>query len=244
MILCIGNVLNKDDLDFTDSKLQGATFIDGRVTAGWSARLVKNNEQAQSDEALDELRATLEERILGNEVFQLAAQPKVLTPILISRYAPGRQYGTHVDDALMSGMRTDLSFTLFLSEPDTYEGGELVMETSAGEQPYKLPAGAMIVYPSTTLHRVMPVESGLRVAAVGYAAIFAALNAAKSSSISKRRGAKCFNVTEKPLRSTCSRNAARIFLGFGPRIKSPALAEAKSGLPGHRHGGRDPDQLS
>jgi PKHD-type hydroxylase len=168
MILCIGNVLNKDDLDFTDSKLQGATFIDGRVTAGWSARLVKNNEQAQSDEALDELRATLEERILGNEVFQLAAQPKVLTPILISRYAPGRQYGTHVDDALMSGMRTDLSFTLFLSEPDTYEGGELVMETSAGEQPYKLPAGAMIVYPSTTLHRVMPVESGLRVAAVGW----------------------------------------------------------------------------
>jgi PKHD-type hydroxylase len=168
MILCIGNVLNKDDLDFTDSKLQGATFIDGRVTAGWSARLVKNNEQAQSDEALDELRATLEERILGNEVFQLAAQPKVLTPILISRYAPGRQYGTHVDDALMSGMRTDLSFTLFLSEPDTYEGGELVMETSAGEQPYKLPAGAMIVYPSTTLHRVMPVESGLRVATVGW----------------------------------------------------------------------------
>ncbi|MCX8254386.1 MAG: Fe2+-dependent dioxygenase [Beijerinckiaceae bacterium] len=168
MILCIGNVLNKNDLDFMDSKLQGATFIDGRVTAGWSARLVKNNEQAKSDDALDELRATLEKRILGNEVFQLAAQPKVLTPILISRYAPGRQYGTHVDDALMSGVRTDLSFTLFLSEPDTYEGGELVMETSSGEQPYKLPAGAMIVYPSTTLHCVRPVETGLRVAAVGW----------------------------------------------------------------------------
>lgn len=168
MILCIGNVLNKNDLDFMDSKLQGATFIDGRVTAGWSARLVKNNEQAKSDDALDELRATLEKRILGNEVFQLAAQPKVLTPILISRYAPGRRYGTHVDDPLMSGVRTDLSFTLFLSEPDTYEGGELVMETSSGEQPYKLPAGAMIVYPSTTLHCVRPVETGLRVAAVGW----------------------------------------------------------------------------
>lgn len=169
MILCIGNVLTQEDLDFTNSKLQEVIFIDGRATAGWSARLVKDNEQAKGDEALDELRASLEKRILENDVFQLAAQPKVLTPILVSRYGAGRQYGTHVDDALMNGVRTDLSFTLFLSDPNTYEGGELVMETSAGEQAYKLPAGAMIVYPSTTLHRVKPVERGVRVAAVGWA---------------------------------------------------------------------------
>jgi len=77
-----------------------------------------------------------------------------------------------VDDALMQGMRTDVSFTLFLSDPDTYDGGELVIETSAGEQPFKLQAGSMIVYPSTTLHRVAPVERGTRVAAVGWARSF------------------------------------------------------------------------
>lgn len=168
MILCIGNVLNKDDLDFTNSKLQEVIFVDGRATAGWAARLVKNNEQARNDEVLDELRTRIEERIVENDVFQLAAQPKVLTPILVSRYGAGGKYGAHVDDALMNGVRTDLSFTLFLSEPDTYDGGELVMETSAGEQPYKLPAGAMIVYPSTTLHCVKPVKRGVRVAAVGW----------------------------------------------------------------------------
>jgi PKHD-type hydroxylase len=91
---------------------------------------------------------------------------------MISRYKPGKKYGTHVDDALMRGMRTDVSFTLFLAEPETYEGGALVIETAAGEHEFKLTAGSMIVYPSNSLHRVAPVESGERLAAVGWARSF------------------------------------------------------------------------
>ena len=91
---------------------------------------------------------------------------------MISRYKPGKQYGTHVDDALMRGLRTDISFTLFLSEPETYEGGALVVESAAGEQEFRLAAGAMIVYPSTELHRVESVKKGERLAAVGWARSF------------------------------------------------------------------------
>ena len=169
MMLCIGDVLNSTDLDEICSNVDDLIFVDGRATAGWSARLVKDNEQADGSEQLEIIRRRLAERILANELFQLAVRPKRLTPLLISRYGEGKHYGTHVDDALMQGMRTDVSFTLFLADPDSYAGGELVIETSAGEQPFKLPAGAMVVYPSTTLHRVAPVESGLRVAAVGWA---------------------------------------------------------------------------
>jgi PKHD-type hydroxylase len=81
-------------------------------------------------------------------------------------------YGSHVDDALMNGMRSDVSFTLFLSNPDTYEGGALVIETSAGEEDVKLPAGSLVAYPSTTLHRVAKVTKGARLAAVGWARSF------------------------------------------------------------------------
>lgn len=79
------------------------------------------------------------------------------------------EYGAHVDDALMNGIRSDVSFTLFLSDPATYEGGELVIETSSGEDDIKLPAGSMIAYPSSSLHRVAPVTRGTRLAAVGWA---------------------------------------------------------------------------
>jgi PKHD-type hydroxylase len=82
------------------------------------------------------------------------------------------EYGAHVDDAIISGMRTDLSFTLFLEELDSYEGGALVIETTAGEEEIRLPAGSMIVYPSSTLHRVQPVTRGVRRAAVGWVSSF------------------------------------------------------------------------
>ena len=169
MMLCIGEILNKEDLHEILSKLAGATFVDGRATAGWSARLVKDNDQAEAGEQSEAARRQIAALILDNELFQIAVWPKALTPLLISRYGQGQNYGTHVDDALMRGLRTDVSFTVFLSEPESYTGGELVIETSAGEHPFKLAAGAMIVYPSTTLHRVAPVESGIRLAAVGWA---------------------------------------------------------------------------
>src|SRR5882724_7953048 len=87
---------------------------------------------------------------------------------MFSAYEPGMRYGSHVDDALMQGMRTDVSFTLFLSERESYDGGELVIESAAGEDAVKLPAGSMVAYPSTALHHVAPVTRGTRLAAVGW----------------------------------------------------------------------------
>ena len=172
MIICIGNILSSTDLNWINSEVERLTFVDGRATAGWAARLVKHNEQAEADDRLENVRQRIEEQILDNELFQIVARPKALTPLLISRYSSGKQYGTHVDDAVMGGMRTDLSFTLFLADPKTYEGGELVIESSAGEQPFKLDAGSMIIYPTTTLHRVAPVTGGMRVAAFGWVRSF------------------------------------------------------------------------
>src|SRR5215475_6937060 len=172
MIICIGGILNSSELDDIHHEVGQLTFVDGRSTAGWAARLVKDNEQAEPDARLEALRQRIATHILDNELFQIAARPKALTPLLISRYSSGNQYGTHVDDALMQGMRTDLSFTLFLADPQSYDGGELVIESSAGEQPFKLDAGSMVLYPTTALHRVEPVKSGMRVAAVGWVRSF------------------------------------------------------------------------
>ena len=146
MMLCIGGVFDQAEAAALRSEVERLRFADGRATAGWAARLVKNNEQADADDdQLESLRSRISERILQNEIFQLAVRPKALTPVMISRYRPGKQYGTHVDDALMRGMRTDVSFTLFLAEPENYEGGALVVETAAGEQEFKLTAGSMVV---------------------------------------------------------------------------------------------------
>jgi len=168
MQIVIGNVLSAEELDSLRTALARAQFADGRETAGFSARLVKNNLQA-ADRRLETLRALVAERILGNELFRLAVRPKALTPLMFSRYDPGMQYGSHVDDALMDGMRTDVSFTLFLSEPESYDGGELVIESAAGEDAVKLAAGALVAYPSTSLHHVAAVTGGARYAAVGWA---------------------------------------------------------------------------
>jgi len=115
------------------------------------------------------VRKLVEERILAHDVFALAVRPKALTPILFSRYEPGMRYGSHVDDPLMQGLRTDVSFTLFLSDPESYDGGELVIEGASGEDAVKLVAGSLIAYQSTALHRVAEVTRGERLAAVGWA---------------------------------------------------------------------------
>jgi PKHD-type hydroxylase len=168
MQIVIGNVLAADEVDLVRGALARATFVDGRETAGFAARLVKNNRQA-SDRKTETVRKLVEERILGHEIFALAVRPKALTPILFSRYEPGMRYGSHVDDPLMLGLRTDVSFTLFLSEPERYDGGELVIEGASGEDAVKLAAGSLIAYPSTALHHVAEVTRGTRLAAVGWA---------------------------------------------------------------------------
>jgi len=173
MILCIGDVLSLAELQQILAITSDAEFVDGALTAGWNARLVKNNRQIpkgslQQQKIQEIVFAALERNLL----FQMAAQPKLIHSILISRYEAGMSYGTHTDDALMVDqhqlMRTDISFTLFLSAPEDYDGGELKIESSEGERAYKLPAGALILYPASTLHRVEPVTRGIRYAAVSW----------------------------------------------------------------------------
>jgi len=173
MILSIANVLNATELQSLHQKLDLKDFVDGKTSAGWHARLVKHNTQLRSNApALPELRNLVEQALKNNSLFQMAALPKMISPILFSRYDRGMEYGTHVDNAFMGDnprIRSDLSFTLFLSDPATYEGGELMIETTQGEQSFKLDAGAMILYPSSTLHRVELVTEGVRLAAIAWA---------------------------------------------------------------------------
>jgi PKHD-type hydroxylase len=173
VILCIADLVDGQTLDTLRRGLAAVPFRDGRETAGWHARLVKSNQQADgSSAAVEGLRGRVEQAIAESALFQAAARPARQSPVMFSRYMEGMSYGAHVDDAVMGRgpdrLRTDLSFTLFLSDPGDYDGGELVMETPAGEQTYKLPGGAMVLYPSSTLHRVSPVTRGERLAAVGW----------------------------------------------------------------------------
>jgi PKHD-type hydroxylase len=169
MILCIQNLLDSAAMAECRAALPRLTWVDGAATAGWHARLVKKNQQAAADDALAEtLRQRVVQALQANELFKVAAWPKVAGPVLISRYGTGMEYGLHVDDAMMGPLRSDISYTVFLSDPADYDGGELVMETTTGEQGFKLPAGSMVLYPSTTLHRVAPVTRGARHAAVGW----------------------------------------------------------------------------
>jgi PKHD-type hydroxylase len=173
MQMTIAGVLTPEDLILVRAALDKAKFVDGKETAGWAAKGVKDNLQAKAgDPALDAARALVLERLSANALFAMAARPKQFSSLLFARYEPGMKYGAHVDDALMGGMRTDLSFTLFIDPPVAYDGGELVMENSAGETAVKGPAGSVFLYPSTTLHRVAKLHSGVRRVCVGWAQSF------------------------------------------------------------------------
>jgi PKHD-type hydroxylase len=169
LLIFITDALPSDMLADVQDRVARMRFVDGVHTASGGARSVKNNEQARESAALRELRALVGQHLRANPVFDLAVRPKALTPLVFARYGTGMTYGTHIDAPLMQGLRTDVSFTLFLADPDSYDGGELVIESAAGEQPVKLPAGSLVVYPATTLHRVEPVTRGERAVAVGWA---------------------------------------------------------------------------
>ncbi|MCW5680584.1 MAG: Fe2+-dependent dioxygenase [Xanthobacteraceae bacterium] len=173
MQLAIANVLSAEEAAEVRAALANVRFLDGRATAGFAAREVKDNRQADSlDRNVKAIQQMTGDRIAANELFSLAARPKQITPVVFSKYEQGMRYGSHVDDALMRGMRSDVSFTLFLSPMESYEGGELVIETASGEDAIKLEAGSMVVYPATTLHRVNEVTRGERLAAVGWVRSF------------------------------------------------------------------------
>lgn len=169
MILALDQVLNDAEVVALRAAASGLDFGDGRATAGRYAREVKANDQALPSRKLDAVLEKIREALARNAVFQSAVRPRAMTRLILSRYREGQTYGMHVDDALMHGVRTDVSFTLFLSDPDDYDGGALEIEDTFEGREIRLAAGGLVLYPSTTLHRVTPVTRGERLAVVGWA---------------------------------------------------------------------------
>ena len=169
MILTLANILNEDELSRLHTHLEKLDWRDGARTAGGRARAVKQNQQADlSSKPGQGLHDFLAEAIKTSSVLQTAARPKKWSRLLVSRTQDNGGYGNHVDNALMNDLRTDLSFTLFLSDPGDYDGGELVIDLAGGEQSVKPAAGDMVLYPSGAIHRVEPVTRGVRLAVVGW----------------------------------------------------------------------------
>lgn len=172
MLLHVKQVLTPGELQEARAILADAPWGDGRITAGSQSAQAKNNEQLQ--EECDETRAVQRLLLRGlerHQVFFSAALPKQISPPLFNRYGgASNAFGNHVDSSVRflrdgSGrVRTDISCTLFLSDPADYDGGELVIEDTYGEQRVKLAAGDMVMYPGTSVHRVTPVTRGFRVA--------------------------------------------------------------------------------
>lgn len=173
MLIAIPEVLSKAEVAEARQLIEAASWIDGRDTAGRQSAIAKRNRQlGHDDPAAREIGNKIVAALGGNGLFVSAALPRRIFPPLFNRYdaASGDSFGDHVDNAIRalpdgSGrLRTDLSATLFLSEPDDYDGGELVVEDSYGAHQVKLAAGDMILYPATSLHRVEPVTRGTRFA--------------------------------------------------------------------------------
>jgi PKHD-type hydroxylase len=171
MLLHIPNVLNAEELKSIQKILHEANWVDGKVTAGTQSEQVKNNLQLSEDsEAAESARKIVLKALSRNALFFSAVLPKKIYPPLFNQYRGGMNFGNHIDNAVRTHaatgnhVRTDVSSTLFLSEPDSYEGGELVVEDTYGQQMVKLPAGDMVVYPGTSLHHVRPVTQGARIA--------------------------------------------------------------------------------
>jgi len=176
MLLKIEGLLSAAEVAKVREALAGATFVDGRMTAGDAVRDVKNNLQvATSDTKLDEARQLISVALLKNEAFTSRVLPRRLLPPMFNRYDAGMEYGGHVDNAIMGGgepLRADVSITVFLTEPKDYDGGGLVINSDGESREVKLAAGGAVAYDSTTIHRVAPITRGSRLAAVIWAQSF------------------------------------------------------------------------
>ncbi len=170
MIVFLENVLSPDHVGAFVNILDDAElFESGAITAGRTAKAHKQNLQAlHAKPEVERILKQVREDLTKHSVFRHFAIPAKFGRVMISRYEPGMKYGSHFDEAFIDGVRTDLSFTLFLSDPDTYVGGELELTTPSGSQAIKLPPGCAIVYPSDHLHAVLPVTDGVRLAVVGW----------------------------------------------------------------------------
>jgi PKHD-type hydroxylase len=162
-------LLKPEEISLLEKLIKDASFQDGKSTASLAAKEVKNNWQLDPASAnAAEIEAVLSGAIQSSPYFQAAAQPKNVYPFIISKYGPGQYYGWHVDSPIMGDppIRTDLAMTVFLSDPATYEGGELLIQSSAGPMAVKPAKGDAILYPCQFLHCVNEIKSGERVAAI------------------------------------------------------------------------------
>lgn len=171
MLLVIPDLLSPEQTRQCRDALARADWVDGRGTAGHAALKAKHNLQLAADHPLArQLGDLILEALTANPVFMSAALPLRVLPPRFNRYEGGGNYGFHIDNSVMNvpgaalRIRTDISSTLFFSDPDEYDGGELVIQDTYGEQRIKLPAGHLVVYPGTSLHQVTPVTRGARLA--------------------------------------------------------------------------------
>ncbi|MQU43696.1 Fe2+-dependent dioxygenase [Pseudomonas helleri] len=172
MLIDIANVFTADEVDEMRTRLLAEPWVDGKVTAGQRSARDKFNRQLNEESALGLLFGQrILARLSENALFMSAALPKRIYPPLFNRYSGGEAFGFHIDNAIRGikgvreRVRTDLSATLFLTDPQTYDGGELVIRDTFGERSVKLPAGHLVLYPGTSVHKVNPVTRGERVAA-------------------------------------------------------------------------------
>ncbi len=171
MLLQIPDVLTPDQILQCRNMLEESKWVDGRVTAGHQSGLAKNNAQLEEDcETAKQIGALILSALEHNSLFMAAALPLKVFPPLFNSYQGGQAFGSHVDNAIrqVTGtphrVRTDLAATLFFSNPDEYDGGELAIEDTYGLHSVKLPAGHLILYPASSLHHVRPVSLGVRLA--------------------------------------------------------------------------------
>jgi PKHD-type hydroxylase len=176
MLSILKDVLPSSEAAEIRGQVAAFEFEDGRSTAGFRAKRVKFNEQLKRNQPdANEIKSRIMTALGKHPDFRTATFAKTVRPLMISRYKPGMSYGLHVDDPLMGKEkkeRTDLALTLFLSEPQDYQGGELRFHSPWGAHEVKLPAGSAVVYPASTLHRVLPITSGERIAAVTWVESF------------------------------------------------------------------------
>ena len=171
MLVTIPDLLNSIQLEAACSVLRQGQFVDGKLSAGKDARVIKNNQElAPDEERFNALNNVVMTGLVQNPVYLQAAMPARIAAPIYARYQPGMEYGGHIDDPVMgppgSRYRSDISITIFLNGPEEYEGGELCIESAEGNTEIKLAAGQAILYPSTSYHSVKPVTSGERLVAI------------------------------------------------------------------------------
>ena len=168
MLIIIPEVLNKEELAVVSDYISRADFVDGKLSAGSEAIVVKNNLEMQiSDQQTAQLNNLVMGKLVKHPVYLNAAMPAKIAAPFYAKYSAGMQYGNHIDDPIMGPAgqryRTDLSITVFLNSPEDYDGGELVVQTAFGEQRVKPEAGNAVMYPAGSTHRVAEVTRGERI---------------------------------------------------------------------------------